>query len=133
MGFDASSVVEELNYDFDSLARKLGPERHPLLVGVKGTTPEPSDDEVRQFQLDQQAAAKKFMPDGVDPTDRVALLTAMRSMPDSAFSEAQEGILDSISKLTKGEPSREQIAALPFRHQRRYITWLQKQLMDPES
>lgn len=135
MAFDAAEAVEELAYDFDSFARLPrntnpdGSSKFPALLDVHGVTPEPSDEDIERFQKAMAAAMSEALPDDVDPTDRVAVMRATRNMPDGQFTKIQDGITAAVADLTKGEPSREQIDALPFRLKRRYIQSLQADLM----
>lgn len=137
MAFDAAEEVAELEFNFDSLAQKYrhpdGSSKYPALEGVKGVTDEPSDDDIEAFQKAMAAAVNEAIPDGVDPTDQAAVAKASRNMPDGQFKKVQDAIVDAVSQLTKGSPSREQITALPFRHKRRYIQSLQQDLLNPEG
>lgn len=131
-GFDAGTQVEPLDYNFDTIAT-MYPGRYPLLENVQGTTDEPSDEDVQKLQRRMRAATKDLIPEGIDPDDKIALVKATRDLPEDAFRTAEAAILDAIADLTAGKPSRDQIAALPFRVRRKYIQWVQRQLMDPEG
>lgn len=132
MAFDAADQVEPMDYNFDTIA-KAYPGRYPLLEGVSGTVPEPSDEAVQHLQHRLTTATKGLIPDGIDTTDRTALALALREMPEGLFRDAEESVIDALAELTAGSPTREQIAALPFRIRRNFVRWLQKELMDPES
>jgi hypothetical protein len=109
------------------------PGKYPALEGVKGTVPEPSDEAVQEFQRRLTAASRDVLPDDLDLDDRVAVARAMRDLPEGTFRKIDQAIIDAVAELTDGDPTREQIAALPFRLRRRFVTWLQRELMDPES
>jgi hypothetical protein len=140
MGFDAGSIVEPLNYNFDTLARMKeytnpdGTSMFPELVGVYGTTKEPSDEAVQKMQRAFIDATKGLNPaEDVDPEDRRAVAKALNDLPREAFAKAEEDILNALAELCQGSPTRDQLAALPYRQKREYIKWLQGQLMNPES
>lgn len=140
MGFDAGTVVAPLDYNFDSLAKLPkyqnpdGTSMYPELVGVVGTTPEPSDEAVQKMQRAFVASTKALQPAAdVDPNDPRAVRQALDDMPRELFAKAEEDILDALAELCAGSPTREQLKALPYRHKREYIKWLQGELMNPES
>lgn len=131
MPFDIDEIPE-LEYNFHKLYVKY-PKQFPELKDAVGVTPDPSDDDIEKFQKAMAAAMEKMLPAGTDPSDREAMAKAQQNMPDGQFKEVQGAILDAVADLTKGSPSREQLGALPFRHKRRYIESLQKDLVDPEG
>lgn len=140
MGFDAASIVEPLNYNFDTLAKMKeytnpdGTSMFPELVGVYGTTKEPSDEAVQKMQRAFIDATKGLNPgEDVDPDDQRAVAKALNELPREAFAKAEEDILSALAELCQGSPTRDQLAALPYRQKREYIKWLQGQLMNPES
>ena len=131
MGFNASEQVEPLEYDFTYFGTANPP--ISVLANAKGEIPEPSDQAVTTMQRKLTAATKRFLPDNIDPNNQVAMNQAMAQIPEDAFSRAEQEILDAIAELCNGSPTREQLAALPYRHKRKFIAWLQRQLMNPES
>jgi hypothetical protein len=131
VSFDAGSEVEPLDYNFDTIAKRY-PGRYPELEGVTGTVPEPSDDAVQTFQRRLTAATVDLLP-VIDMDDRVAVAKALRDMPEETFAKADQTIIDAVGELCAGSPTREQIAALPFRLRRKFVAWLQRELMNPES
>jgi|1185.fasta_scaffold544084_2 tRNA(Met) C34 N-acetyltransferase TmcA len=132
MAFDAADQVEPLDYNFDTIAQ-LYPGKYPILEGVKGTIPEPSDDAVQHLQHQLTAATKGLIPDDVDRDDRAALARAMRDLPEETFKLAEGKVTSALAELCAGSPTREQIEALPFRLRRKFLAWVQRELMDPES
>lgn len=132
MAFDVNDAPEPLDYDFDSIAKRY-PGKYPDLEGVTGTTPEPSDDEVRELQAALGKATSALLPAGVNPDDRVALATALKDMDPAIFKQAEDGIIAAVAEITKGSPTFAQIMALPFRIRRRYVGWIQRELMNPEA
>lgn len=139
MGFDAGTVVSPLEYNFDSLAKRYtkpdGESMYPELVGVSGTTPEPSDEMVQEMQRSFVAATTRLnsATGAVDAEDRKAVAAALEAIPKEEFAKVEEDILDALAKLCQGRPTRDQLAALPYRQKREYIKWLQNELMNPES
>jgi len=131
MSFDAGSEVEPLDYNFDTIAKRY-PGRYPELEGVIGTVPEPSDDAVQTFQRRLTAATVDLLP-VLDLDDRVAVAKALRDMPEETFAKADQVIIDAVGELCAGSPTRDQVAALPFRLRRKFVAWLQRELMNPES
>lgn len=129
--FDAGDVVDPLEYNFDTIAKRY-PGKFPELEGVEGITDEPSDEAVQRLQHDLQAATAELFPDEVDMDDRAAVAQAMRGLSEDDWAKAEQNIIDAVARLTNGKPSREQIAALPFRVRRKYVQWLQRELMNPE-
>lgn len=132
MGFDAADIVEPLDYNFDTLARRY-PGLYPALDGVSGTVPEPSDEMVQRFQRDFAGATADLIPEGVDTNDRAALARVMRDMDDAVYKKSEDALLDALAALTRGQPTREQMGALPYRMKREFIKWLTNELMNPES
>jgi hypothetical protein len=126
MGFNAGDEVEPLDYDFTFFKDKI-----PELAVAKGTIPEPSDTAVQRMQRKLVEATKKFVPSGAPGAPTTA--AAMADLPEDAFEQAETVILDAIAELCAGSPTREQLAVLPYRHKRKFIAWLQRQLMNPEA
>lgn len=122
MPFVAETAVQPLDYNF-----------RPFLQ-VDGTTPEPSDNEIRRFQLRMASAAKKAMGDRqIDTRDANAVVDFVLHMSEDDYGLVNEEMIDATAQLTKGTPTREQIAALPGRIQRAYMLSLQEDLTNPES
>jgi len=142
MGFKASEAVSPLEYDF-----------HPH-VDAKGVTPEPSTDQIVQLQVAQKAALEKL---GID-TDEVdnddqgnmqSLMDMMAGLSEEQLYEIQDEQADAVAEVcgaergetdadggvywSGGNPSRDEIIALPFRIRQAYFGWLMGQLFDPES
>lgn len=111
MAFKADRVVNALEFDF-----------RPH-VEAFGITPEPSDRLVEDFQFTMREVTKPYIKGEEDLDDITA----------DEYRSIQEEILDAIGALTQGVPSREEIEALPFRIQRAYVAWMQKELTDPEE
>jgi hypothetical protein len=121
MPFVAETAVQPLDYNF-----------RPYLQ-ANGTTPEPSDKEIRRFQLRIAASAKKAMGDRkIDTTDPNAVVHFVLHMSEDDYGLVNDEMIEATAELTKGFPSLEQISALPGRIQRAYILSLQEDLTNPE-
>jgi len=121
MPFVAETAVQPLDYNF-----------RPYLQ-VDGTTPEPSDNQIRRFQLRMAAAAKKAMGDRkVDISDPNAVVNFVLHMSEDDYELVNVEMIDATAELTKGQPTRDQIEALPGRIQRAYMLSLQEDLTNPE-
>ena len=121
MPFIAELAVQPLDYNF-----------RPFLQ-VNGTTPEPSDKEIRRFQLRMASAAKKAMGDRqIDTSDPNKVVDFILHMSEDDYELVNVEMLDATAELTKGMPTREQIDGLPGRIQRAYMLSLQTDLTNPE-
>jgi len=132
MTFDADEEVAPLDYNFGTLAKRW-PGKYPDLEGVVGTVPEPSDEAVQAFQRAMSRATRDLLPSDVDTDDPRAVALAMRKMPEDTWTKIDEGIIDALADLTAGSPTRAQLVALPFRLRRKFLMWIQRELMNPES
>lgn len=115
MAFKADAVVEALEYDFNPYPGK-------------GTTPEPSDKAVRHFLFTTQQIAAQ-LPD----SDKPDFLELMNNITEEDWEMISDQVIDAVAELTNGQPTREEIEGLPHRIQQKYISWLRKELTDPEA
>jgi hypothetical protein len=120
--FDAATAVEPMDYDFTTTSGGKG----------KGTVPEPSTEEMKDFQRD----FAQIMRDGAKLEKTDAEMTAMDDEAFAAFQKQTEAIgerLDIvISTLCKNQPSQEEVATLPFRVKTAFSKWLMEQF-SPEA
>jgi hypothetical protein len=136
MPFDAAKVAEPLDFDFSAFEDKDG---KPL---PKGTIPEPSKDAVQSYFKN---ARKEAQDAGIDATDvidttteegKVALAKvfadAEREHP-GAMEKLDKAQLEGVAKLCGGTPTKEEIAALPYRQQRAFFGWLMGELSNPAA
>lgn len=143
-GFDAGSAVEPMDWDFS----KFG--------AGKGTVPEPSDVEIDRFmrqyqvlatqvirsaeaQTNQQLQelierrAKEDDPDSPEkPLTLEQSVEVMKQVDLGNSAEIANAMLDLIITITKGQPSREQLMALPHRVRGAFYGWLIGQLTNPD-
>ena len=124
-GFKASEAISTLNYDFTGFT--VADERDAeLLAKAKGTTPEPSGRQIRHFYAQQQ---KLFgLEPGATPQE---IQDVVSKMTEDELHEMDEEIMDLMSAVTSGSPSREVLEALPFRIREMYYGWLLGELANP--
>jgi hypothetical protein len=126
-GFKATNAVSGLSYDFTGL-EVLDDDAADLLDGAKGTTPEPSYQQVRHMQ----ARLKELL--GLDgDVDPVEINRAMARMSEDELLARDDDIADIIAGVTSGRPSIEEITALPFRVREAYVGWICGELNNPTA
>lgn len=124
MGFDAGKAVEPLDYDFTAFG------------GGKGTTPEPSTDDVSLFFKSISAIANEvrgMMAEvkGLSEAEEVTEADAaevLSQMPDDIVGNYQGQMIAAIAGLTHDQPTQENIEKLPYRVLGAYTAWLAGQL-----
>lgn len=121
MAFDVGKVVEALDWNW-----------RPY-VDLSGTVPEPTDDEVRKMNGALRDATVAITGEDFDPDDRKALGAAFGKLTDDQLKANQAANLAAIAIVTKNSPSLEQLQAAPARLQRAFVTWLMRELNDPEG
>lgn len=112
MGFQADKVVDPLDFDFSAFG------------GPVGTIPEPTDQQIFQLQEDLSAGlvAVGVPADQLDDMEAIAKATAtLDRESQQTFLEAQT---EALARLCGGEPTLEQIQALPFRIRAAFFGWL---------
>jgi len=123
--FDAGTAVDPLEYDFTK-----------YVAGAAGTTPEPSQDQVKEFQHAQMETAKRVKEllgldlDVSDLEGAQATLTRvdMSKLDPQALDQMSEDLKTKLAKLCSDEPSKEVLDAVPFRVLQAYMGWLSGQL-----
>jgi hypothetical protein len=119
-GFDAATAVEPMDWNFD----KFG--------GGTGTVPEPSTEEMKLFQKD----FARIMRDGnaleMDSEESVKLTEEEFEELQTKMSAISDRLDVAISTLCKEQPSRAQVALLPFRVKTAFSRWLMEQF-NPEA
>lgn len=137
-GFVAAEAVETLDYDFTSLNAN-GDERF-----TKGTIPEPSRELYDNFTDANHKIDREMGLDLEGLTEEIAKVEnpqeamliygrAIAAIPEDSRREAAHKRIDVIAELCQGTPPKEEIAALPFRHQEAFFGWLMGQLRGPFS
>jgi hypothetical protein len=119
-GFDAATAVEPMDWNFE----KFG--------GGVGTVPEPSTEEMKLFQKD----FARIMRDGnaleMDNEESVKLTEEEFEELQTKMSAISDRLDVAISTLCKEQPSRAQVALLPFRVKTAFSRWLMEQF-NPEA
>jgi len=142
MGFVASEQVEALTYDFTSL--------DPIPPGLekcKGTIPEPSSALVDRFVVKQNRLAITLssveppeLAKGAEkpkaPTSIIEALDqfiADERVPEQERDKADNVWIDLLAEVTGGQPTRDEIAAMPYRIRTAFMKWLVQELIDPKD
>jgi hypothetical protein len=114
--FDAA--VDELTYDFTQ-----------YVEGAQGTIPEPSVAQVETFT----EMLRQVMPTAVNEKgDLILDVNALKAKVEEGDDLALL-INNAIADLCSGSPTAAQIAALPFRVQRRFYGWIIGTFLSPEA
>lgn len=123
-GFNAATVVEPLDWDFNPYAT------------AKGRIKEPTDDQIAQFLNALKAMTEEVkgsLPDGTDTADPAEVIAAIDSLDASAVVDAHRKMAVIFSALCSGDPSPETLLQLPMRIRTVFFGWLQQELMSPEA
>lgn len=132
MGFNASNPpVEELDYDFTK-------DKHgrDLVKGCKGITPEPTEDQVYNFQFAMRDAAKTLGQGDLDPNDQAAVMEFMDKLTREDMKKVNETIFGALAELTSGQPSKAEmmeLSAKAYRLGQAYMGSLMGSIMDPKT
>lgn len=116
MGFNAAQAVSSLDYDFTAFS-----------PGVKGTSPEPSSEQVIVMR---QRIRDIFHLDDADPQALNAHLAGL-SLEDYKLRDAE--IAETYADVCSQQPSTEEILALPHRVQVAFIGYLSGELNTPTA
>jgi|SRR5215472_11983435 len=118
-GFNASSAVEPLDYDFNPF------------VDSKGTVPEPSAEQINDYRRAIMSIFQEMVPEGMDaePTDNGTRSTTEMVRRVTEFlgtdrTEMQEKILHTLADVCSNTPSFDELSALPYRHQQAFAGWI---------
>lgn len=110
MGFDASSAVEPLDYSFAPYS------------DAQGTIEEPTQQQVeRLFEAIRGLAVAAGIQPGASREEAIA---AFAAIPEEVQKEQAQHTLDALVDFCQGNPSREDIEALPYRPLNAFIGWL---------
>lgn len=125
-GFDASGVVEPLDYS-------LRPH-----VDKAGTIREPNDRQIADFLSGVKSLVKKYR--GQLPDDMIAgsanvsaMLSAMEDLDTEVTVAFNADMAALYADLCSGEPSKDDIMRLPPRIRAMFLAWVQKEVMSPEA
>lgn len=141
MGFVAADAVIELDYDFRGLrAGKRIPGWPEELNDVRGVSPEPSQEQVAEFQEGLRRVYKlgEFADgaeegDGERVTGQQLAEQVNRSLSRTELTKRDEEVAGLYAAVCSHEPSAAQICALPARHRVAFIGYLSNELLNPTS
>lgn len=129
--FDASSV-SDVEYDFTGWKGIKGSAYEGRTIDESGTVPEPSRQLVAQTMKRVSEAFKQTELGDVGETpDEIA--KAMEKVNDEeTFEKLGDELLDAISELCDGSPSRQAMEALGWRRFMAFFGYVMTELMSPE-
>ena len=150
-GFDAASVVEALDYAFDSCKGDhegscwRGSETEPrpakctvFVPGCHGVVAEPTDRQIAGYLSGIKKLVKDYqgqLPDNLvtGEADAAALTDAAEELDPEVVVRLHGDVAGLFAGLCSGEPSREDILRLPPRIRAFFYRWLQQEVMSPEA
>jgi hypothetical protein len=104
--------IEPLDYDFTPAKKANGKGK----CSGKGTIPEPSREDIDKYLA------------------RINALQQANGTPGAAPTENQwPELMEAVTELTNGKPSREELEELPFREFLFFIRWLGQEFTNPEG
>jgi hypothetical protein len=104
-----------------------------------GIIPEPSDADIGAFiagikELSgNEALARMGLVPGADMSDPEQAVKAAEGLDPEEFVKAMDRMTGLFALLTGGQPTKEQIQALPIRKRIAFFIWLQSEVMRPEA
>jgi hypothetical protein len=129
VGFNAATVVEPLDYDF----------RTKETPNAKyGTIPEPTDRLIADYMSGIKELVRKLkgtLPDGLstENADPLELMSAVEDLDPEVVVEFHADMAGLFSALCSGDPTKDEILALPIRIRTVFYGWLQQEVMSPEA
>lgn len=121
MGFVAKDAVAQLDYDFDGLGVAA-------LEGVRGTTPEPTQDQIRNMRF---RLRELFNLGDVD--DPAALQKRIAALTPDEIRERDEEMAEIYADACTQQPTTAEILALPHRVMSAYIGYLSEEFLTPTA
>jgi hypothetical protein len=119
-GFDASTIVEELDYDFT----KFG--------GKKGKIPEPSDEQIAALYAGMDKLVKEVAGEHVKLPDNPSAEDLVIALNQLTLGESYRPMLDGMTQLyadvCSGTPSVAELNQLPPRIRGLFFQWVAKEL-----
>lgn len=128
MGFDASTVIPELDWSFEKFGQG------------KGVVPEPSDKAIEAALREMaEATAKLYKKLGMERTPEMTeerIMEVLAAFPEDfeavAFADLSTVMIKIFAKLCGNQPSATQLKGIPFRARQAFYLWLMKELR-PEA
>lgn len=115
-GFVASAAVNTLPWDFTAFA---GPD-------AQGVIPEPTMEQLEQYSAYSFQAAQV-----VTSAEFREKVQADPDAMKAAFHDENQRILDELATLCSNSPNRDQLAALPGRVLRAFVSWVTAEVLSP--
>lgn len=119
-GFDASTIVEPLDYDFT----KFG--------GKKGVIPEPSEEKLVEFYSAMDGLLKSVAGDFVQLPPNPSATELVEALNQLTMNESYKPMLDGMTtlhaKLCADSPSEAELLMLPPRIRALFFQWIAQQL-----
>lgn len=125
MGFNAGTAVSKLDWDFTQ-----------FVPDAKGTTPEPSAEQAEAFLAAMRDLAVEADADATDEekaalTDQEAA-ERLASLSSDKMRLLSEKLIGAVADVCSNNPTREQIAALPYRPQQAFFGHIYGQILNPQ-
>ncbi|HTJ67547.1 MAG TPA: hypothetical protein VL551_08475 [Actinospica sp.] len=125
-GFNAEAVVEPLDYSFRPHVDKAG------------TIKEPTDRQIAAYLAGVKKLIKDYrgqLPDDLigGSTDMAAVLSAVEDLDAEVTVRFNADMAGLFADLCSGDPSKDDILALPPRIRAVFARWLQQEVMAPEA
>lgn len=127
MGFIATEVLDVLDYDF-----------RPH-VDAQGTTPEPSNAKIRDFQRAVKKATSEVVVEQFERQERAdgpTLADIQKALSDENDDEAMailDEVIVAVAGVCSGSPSLAEITSLPFRLQQHFIGYIMGKFFSGEA
>lgn len=150
--FNAASVVEPLDYAFDTCDGQhegscwRGSEKEPrpakctvFVPGCHGTVREPNDRQVADYLAGYQKLLREYrgqLPDAIvagGNPDISAVMDAAAELDPEIILRLNTDVAALIAALCSNEPSKDDILGLPPRIRAMFCGWVQKEAMSPEA
>lgn len=124
-GFDAGTVVSPLDYTLEPY------------IGKKGRIKEPSDEQISAFlktvkEIMVEASTKLDLKLTADASAD-EMLAVLQTLDPDIFTDTFRDMAGVYSKLCSGDPSVQDLLALPLRVRIRFFEWLQGEVVNPEA
>lgn len=124
-GFNAGSVVEPLDYDFNPY------------IKAEGVIKEPTDKQIGGLLASIKDLGKKITADagidGLNTEDPFAVMLALENLDPDVFVTVMGDMAATFSELCSGHPTKTQILGLPLRVRMGFYTWLMSEVINPEA
>lgn len=134
--FNVGDVIDPLDYDFTVLAKKYGVTE---LAGVKGTVPEPTDDQIIRFgraMIAHEQRRRAMDPQLSLPEDATGdqYLEAAAKYAEAIAAEGlSRAEAEIFAELCSGKPTADQLMLMPPRARQGFYKYLRDEVLSPEA